>query len=148
MRDSSIFCPSLSPSGSKTVEATGFLTEMLGVTICCKIVPFVAETNEERTQSKKGPVQGWRATDPGFALLLVTWHAYFSHSSLDLTWNTFPRFVVSQTAHRFDPLPEGWFYNGQKYVSLGGERSDTHPGWYPDHTVDSRLWEVVWMFVD
>ena len=30
--------------------------------------------------------------------------------------------------HRMDPLPEGWFYNGCKYVSLGGERTDMHPG--------------------
>ena len=29
--------------------------------------------------------------------------------------------------HHLDSLPEGWFYNGSKFVSLASEKSDTHP---------------------
>ncbi|XP_072026919.1 dynein axonemal assembly factor 9-like [Amphiura filiformis] len=32
-----------------------------------------------------------------------------------------------QTKHHLEPLPQGWFYNGHQYVSLGGDRSNQHP---------------------
>ncbi|XP_065827213.1 dynein axonemal assembly factor 9-like [Oscarella lobularis] len=32
-----------------------------------------------------------------------------------------------QRLHKLDPLPEGHFFNGYHYVSLAGDKSDTHP---------------------
>lgn len=32
-----------------------------------------------------------------------------------------------KTKHHLEPLPQGWFYNGHQYVSLGGDRTDQHP---------------------
>ncbi|XP_022080839.1 LOW QUALITY PROTEIN: uncharacterized protein C20orf194-like [Acanthaster planci] len=29
--------------------------------------------------------------------------------------------------HHLDALPQGWFYNGSQYVSMAGEKTDTHP---------------------
>ncbi|XP_071485404.1 dynein axonemal assembly factor 9-like [Diadema antillarum] len=29
--------------------------------------------------------------------------------------------------HHLDPLPAGWFYNGSQYVSMSGEKTNTHP---------------------
>ncbi|KAK2163677.1 hypothetical protein LSH36_75g05005 [Paralvinella palmiformis] len=37
------------------------------------------------------------------------------------------RGCARQKLHHLDPLPEGWFYNGTHFVSLAGDRSDTHP---------------------
>jgi len=31
------------------------------------------------------------------------------------------------SAHKFDPLPPGWFYNGLHFVSLNGEKDYSHP---------------------
>ncbi|XP_033633377.1 uncharacterized protein C20orf194-like isoform X1 [Asterias rubens] len=31
------------------------------------------------------------------------------------------------TKHHLDALPQGWFYNGSQYVSMAGEKTDTHP---------------------
>ncbi|XP_015777136.1 PREDICTED: uncharacterized protein C20orf194 homolog [Acropora digitifera] len=31
------------------------------------------------------------------------------------------------SAHKFDPLPPGWFYNGLQFVSLNGEKDYSHP---------------------
>ncbi|XP_077992587.1 dynein axonemal assembly factor 9-like [Glandiceps talaboti] len=31
------------------------------------------------------------------------------------------------TKHHLDPLPEGWFYNGLQFVSMGGDKSSSHP---------------------
>ncbi|XP_038046768.1 uncharacterized protein C20orf194-like [Patiria miniata] len=41
------------------------------------------------------------------------------------------------TKHHLDALPEGWFYNGSQYVSMTGEKTDTHPGM--DTFVDDYL---------
>ncbi|XP_076467401.1 dynein axonemal assembly factor 9-like [Babylonia areolata] len=29
--------------------------------------------------------------------------------------------------HHLEPLPSGWFYNGTQFVSMAGQKSDTHP---------------------
>lgn len=39
-----------------------------------------------------------------------------------------------QDKHRLDSLPAGWYYNGQQYVCLTGERSTQHP--YLDEFLD------------
>lgn len=31
------------------------------------------------------------------------------------------------TDHHLEPLPPGWFYNGNQFLSLTGEKTDTHP---------------------
>ena len=36
-------------------------------------------------------------------------------------------FFCRQSAHKFDPLPPGWFYNGLHFVSLNGEKDYSHP---------------------
>ena len=33
-----------------------------------------------------------------------------------------------QDKHHLAPLPAGWFYNGSQYVSMAGEKANTHPG--------------------
>ncbi len=47
------------------------------------------------------------------------------------------RTALLQAAHQLEDLPEGWFYNGRQYISLAGERTDTHPGISPCFTLET-----------
>ena len=74
---------------------------------------------------------------------MKTWHAsrltfyHGTHSVLHvlalllpiaaLTWHLTSAASCVQKKHHLDPLPEGWFYNGNMFVSLSGDKSATHP---------------------